>query len=214
MTHLKLRLWLTALAVCVALAALIGGGASGHAGALTPHDAPKVLEIERYPNEPFELVDIKVGTQSVKHTLKSKPPLPGSDWWVDVVTFRENNGWFKNLTIRLRNVSGKPIYGVTANFLFSSTKEKMLYGMQLNATRPLGLQPLQPNEEVELTLRDKVLEGTIQTVQQAGLDIDSLPASVSVDSAWFSETTMWNRGSMLERDSGNPNRWIPIKRQP
>ncbi len=214
MTHIKLRLWLTALVVFVAISVLISGGESGRAGALPAQDAEKVLEIERYPNEPFELVDITVGAHSVKHTLKTKPRIPGSDWWRDVVMFRENNGWFRHLKIRLRNTSGKPIYAVVANFHCASTKEKMLYGMQLNATRPLGLQPLQPNEEVELTLRDKVLEGTIQTVQQAGLDIDSLPASVSVDSAWFSETTMWNRGSMLERDSGNPNRWIPIKRQP
>ena len=214
MTHLKLRLWLTALAVFVALAALIGGGESGRAGALPPQAADKVLEIERYPNEPLELVDINVGTQSVKHTLKSKPPLPGSDWWVDVVTFKENNGWFRHLKLRLRNTSGKPIHAVTANFLFSSTKEKMLYGMQLTGTRPLGLQALQPNEEIELSISARVLDDTIQRIQQAGLDIDSLPASVSVDSARFSETTMWNRGSMLERDSGNPNKWIPIKRQP
>lgn len=212
MTHINLRLWLTTLAVFVALAALIGGGESGRAGA-PPHDMEKVLEIERYPNEPFELVDINVGTQSVKHTLKSKPPLPGSDWWVDVVTFRENSGWFRHLKIRLRNVSGKPIYGVTANFLFASTKEKMLYGMQLTATRPLGLQALQPNEEIELAISARVLDDTIQRIQQAGLDIDSLPASVSVDSARFSETTMWNRGSMLERDSENPDKWIPKKRQ-
>lgn len=213
MTHLKLRLWLTAVAVFVALAALISGGASGHA-ALPAQDAEKVLEIERYPNEPLELVDINVGAQSVKHTLKSKPSLPGSDWWVDVVTFKENNGWFRHLKIRLRNTSGKPIHAVTANFLFSSTKEKMLYGMQLTGTRPLGLQALQPNEEIELSISGRVLDDTIQRIQQAGLDIDSLPASVSVDSARFSETTMWNRGSMLERDSENPDKWIPIKRRP
>lgn len=214
MTHIKLRrLWLTTLALFVALAALIGGGESGRAGALPMQHADKVLEIERYPNEPFELVDINVGAQSVKHMLKSKPPIPGSDWWRDVVTFKENNGWFRHFKIKLRNTSGKPIYGVVANFLFKSTKEeKMFYGMQLTRMRPLGLQPLQPNEEIELTVSDRVLDDTIQRIQQAGLEIDSLPVSISVDTARFSDTSMWSRGFLLERDSENPDKWIPIKR--
>src|SRR5215208_1694297 len=135
MLHIKLRLWLTALVSFVALAALIGGGETGRAGAFSMQDVERVLEIERYPKEPFELVDINVGTQSVKHTLKTKPRIPGSDWWRDVVTFRENNGWLKNVKIRLRNVSGKPIYGLTASLYFQSPTEKLLYSMQLTSTR-------------------------------------------------------------------------------
>jgi len=34
---------------------------------------------------------------------------------LDTVKFKEKEGWFKHLKVRLRNVSGKPIYGLRAD---------------------------------------------------------------------------------------------------
>lgn len=64
MTNLKSSFWVTIIVLVLVLAALTGKKAS-HAVVQT-QEADRVLEIERYPDEPLQLVELKIGTQSVK----------------------------------------------------------------------------------------------------------------------------------------------------
>ena len=70
-------------------------------------DIDKSLDIERYPNEPLELVDIRIGARSVKGEIKTK--LRKGNEGLDDLKFGEKDNWHKRMLVRLRNVSGQPI---------------------------------------------------------------------------------------------------------
>lgn len=70
MTCSKLSIPILTLVVVVVAGLLFGS--VGRAGKSATQDAEKSLDIERYPNEPLELVDIKISGQSVKDKIKVK----------------------------------------------------------------------------------------------------------------------------------------------
>ncbi len=137
-------------------------------------DADKVLDIERYPNEPLELVDINVGVQSVKHRIKVKSRNTSNQWGKDTVRFREKNEWFKDVTVRLRNVSDQSIYGLSAALHFRSEQPRMLFRMLFSRSRDLEREPLRPGEEIELEITDGVLNRTKGRVQRYKLNLELL----------------------------------------
>jgi hypothetical protein len=57
------------------------------------------LEIQRYPNEPLQLVDLTISGQSVKDRIALKTQLPGSDWFTDAVSFTDHEDWYKPRSI-------------------------------------------------------------------------------------------------------------------
>jgi len=179
---------------------------AGRAGSAQTQDTDKFLEIERYPDEPLEIVEINIGPQSVKDKIKVKSR-DETKWGRDIVRFKENNGWFKAISIRLRNVSDKPIYGLAAAVHFEVPTDKMLFRMLLTRTRDLERQPLQPGEEIVVGVDPGLLKTTRANAEQFKVDLDSLPLSFSVDSAIFSDTQMWYRGSLMKRDPKDLNRW-------
>src|ERR1700750_2224679 len=71
------------------------------------HDSEKSLDIERYSNEPFELVDLRVGEQSVKSNIKITHRYAGNG--LDNVRFQETDEWFRRVKVRLRNTSDRPV---------------------------------------------------------------------------------------------------------
>lgn len=205
MTHLKSSLSVTVIVVVLALA--LWNGNDANLALVRTQEADKVLEIERYPDEPLEIVDINIGARSVKDRIKIKTRNPISRWGRDTVEFKEKNGWFRNIQIRLRNISGRPITGFAAAVHFESSKPEMLFRMLLARTRDLERQPLQPGEEIEVQTDQGVLNRTRARAQRLGLDLDSLPLSFSIDSAVFSDTLMWYRGALVKRDSRDPDKW-------
>jgi hypothetical protein len=86
----------------------------------------KSLEIERYANEPLEIVEITVAEKSLKRDIKLKLRDNNSKWGLDTVKFKEKEGWFKHLKVRLRNISGKPIYGLRAGLDFKPNNERIV----------------------------------------------------------------------------------------
>ena len=57
----------------------------------------KSLNIERYPGEPLEIVDISVGALSLKHAIKTKNRINGPEG-LDIVKFSEGSGWHKRIS--------------------------------------------------------------------------------------------------------------------
>ena len=96
MTQFKSHFWVTLAVVVLAFTVWIGNEASR--GVPVPAQEPdRVLEIERYPDEPVQLVDLRIGTQSVKDHIKPKFKDPASKWATDRVTFKEKDDWFKRV---------------------------------------------------------------------------------------------------------------------
>ena len=174
----------------------------------------KTLEIQRYPNEPMQLVDLKVSGQSVKDRIARKMQLPGSDWFTDAVSFTETDDWYKRVSLTFRNVSDKPVLGVTAIFLFKPASDKTLYGLQLTPSRNLRTNPLQRGDEVELTvLDDSRLQSTLQIMKEAGVDVNQCEVSFSLDGVGYNAELQWYRGNLLHPDPTTPNKWIPVNKR-
>jgi hypothetical protein len=179
----------------------------GHAGKAPPQDADKSLDIERYANEPLEMVEITVGEKSLKRDIKLKLRDNNSKWGLDSVKFKEKEGWFKHLKVRLRNVSGKPIYGLRAGLDFKPNNERMLFRLPLVWSRDLSKKPLQPGEEIDLEVADYSAKRTADRMIPYGANAETSSVSFSIDDAYFSDDLMWSRGVLLRRDPGNPRKW-------
>lgn len=183
---------------------------AGRAVVPPAQESERVLDIERYANEPLELVDFNVGVPSLKHKIKVKSRDPITKGGKDTVRFTGKSDWVKEVTIRLKNVSGRPIYGLAAAFHFQIPKQKMMFRTLLTRTRNLEQEPLQPSEEIELVVSDATLNRTKARMRRLGVEMDSLLASFSVDSALFSEDLMWYRGILMRRDPSEPLNWNAI----
>ena len=180
----------------------------GHAS----QDAEKSLDIKRYPNEPLELVDLKLGQISVKNGIKFKSKEDISKWGLDNVKFKDKDDWCKKVKVRLRNLSGSPIYGLSASLYFKHPGLRMLFALPLTVTpsRDLKKQPLQPRGEIDLEVTEESFNQTMLSMKQYGVDPYVLPTSLSVDGAIFSDDFEWSRGTFLRRDPNNPGKWDAV----
>jgi len=185
---------------------------AGGAAARALQDQEKTLDIERYPNEPLELVDINVGRQSVKKNIKLKYRSSLNEWGLDSVKFTETNEWYKRLKVRVRNISGLPIYGLRAGLEFEHPSVRMLFSLPLVWPKNLEKEPLQPGEEIDLTVTNELLNLAIGRMRSYGVDANLSAVSFSLDDAYFSDDLKWSRGTLLRRNPDEHNRWDAVEK--
>jgi len=169
----------------------------------------KVLEIERYPDEPLQLVDLRIGTQPVKDRIKPKFKDNISKWGIDSVKFNEKDDWFKRVSITLRNTSDKPIYGVQGYLFFKPLGYPMIFSLSLSASKELRHDPLQPGAEIELSVNQGLLNLTLADLKNHGADVKHADLSISLDTVIFTEELRWYRGKLLRPDAVVPGKWVP-----
>jgi hypothetical protein len=180
-----------------------------HATAQT-QEADKVLEIERYPDEPLQLVNLRIGTQSVSDHIKLKFKDPKSKWGIDSVKFSEKDDWYKRVSITLRNASNKPVYGVQGFLYFKPVGLPTIFSLQLKNSKELWREPLEPGAEIELSVNQEKLDQTLVNLKDHGTDASVAVVSLSVDSVRFSKELQWYRGKLLRPDPTIPHKWVPI----
>lgn len=205
MTQLKFHLWLSLTVLLLACIALIGNQ-TGHAVAVPD----KVLEIERYGYEPMELVDLRIGTLSVKDRINPKFRDERSKVGLDHVSFTEADDWFARVSLTLRNTSEKPVYGLRAYLYFRPAGHPVLYSMMLMPSRLLRNDPLQPGAEIEMTVPERELNQALENMKNAGVDASRTGVTLSLDAVSFSEVLQWSRGGLLRPDPTIPGKWIPV----
>ena len=190
---------------------IIAGAMSGSNGSARRAlgNTEKSLDIERYPNEPLELVDIKIGDQSIKAHIESKFRRDGEG--LDAVKFEAENGWFKHVNVRLRNVSGKTINGFRAHLYFKPPDTRNMFSLPLVRTQSIKKGPLAPGEEMDVTIDSRLFDGTMETIRQNGADADVATVILAIESAVFSDEQEWYRGNLLRKDPDNPLKRIPVK---
>jgi hypothetical protein len=210
MTRFKSHLWVTVLVLLVVLSAWIGNQAS-HAS-LQTQAAYKVLEIQRYPDEPLQLVNLRIGSQSVADRIEQKFKDPISKWGTDSVQFNENDDWFKRVSITLRNTSDKPVYGLQGFLFVKPAGFPMMFSLQLTGSREIQHDPLPPRAEIELTVTSGLLNHMLDDVKNRGADISGADVSFSLDTVMFSDDLQWYRGKLVRPDSAVPGKWVPIDR--
>ncbi len=211
------RLVLALLVFAIALALLIRAAsnsavAHGPATASQAQNDEKSLNIERYANEPLELVDLKIRENSVKNNIKSKVKDSHDKAVLDDVKFKETDDWFKNVKVRLRNVSGRPIYGLKASLYFRPGEARMMFEMALTPKelRNLFQQPLQPGDEIDLNINEASFNKGMRYLIQYGVDASQCSVILAVDTAYFSNDFGWSQGAFIRRNPNNPKNWDAV----
>jgi hypothetical protein len=203
-SHLGMR-FVTAL---ILVAAGFGFAANGNPYKLAAQEPAKSLDIERYTNEPLELIELKIGEQSIRDKIATKSRR--NDEGLDNVRFREKDGWFKTVWVKLRNVSGKPIIGVGALIYFQPQYTKTLFSLPLAGSTHFKQGVLEPGDEIILTVSDQSWTLTSETLRQHGVDPDQALVKFSIDRVAFNDGLQWRRGRLHRRDSENPYKWNVI----
>ncbi|HWS90376.1 MAG TPA: hypothetical protein VN282_25630 [Pyrinomonadaceae bacterium] len=191
----------------ISVASLMSGSIT-RAGRPAAQDAEKSLDIERYPGEPLELVGLKIGGQPVKDKVVAKSRRNGEG--LDTVKFKENAGWFRRIRATVRNVSGRPILGLRAYLYFKSTATGQMFSLPLSRFRQRKGGPLQPGEELDLLVDDRVWKPMADVFSQYGEDPDLSDVTISVENVTFSPDLQWHRGKFLRPDPADPNMWRVI----
>jgi hypothetical protein len=202
----RLGIFLVTLAIVV-----IGGpilDALGQVRELPPQNSDKSLDITRYSNEPLELVDLKVGEQGIKNKIASKFRSDGAG--LDTVTFKERNGWFKRISVTMRNVSGSPIYGLRAYLYFIPPGSRTLYSLPLRATTILNKGVAEPGSEITLTVSEQAWSLTTDILDKHDVNPDLASVEFSIEYVRFASDLQWSKGQLLRRDPNNPNKWNVI----
>jgi hypothetical protein len=158
-------------------------------------DGDKSLSIERYADEPLQLIGLKIGNQSItdKIPLNARHNSAG----VDTITFNQRDGWFRNLEFRLRNVSGKSIYGVSSHLFFRPSEAKTVYSLPLAGFTQSGQAVLEPGGEITLTVTEQAWRLTAEILKYYDVDPDKSVVSFGVDVVQFSDNEQWSKGRML-----------------
>jgi hypothetical protein len=203
----------------VTLAVLLAAGPLRDSAAqireVLAQDTDKTLDITRYSNEPLKLVDLRVGEQDIKDKIKGKAR--SESWSLETVTFKERNGWFKHILIKMRNVSGRPIYGATAYLYFAPPgSSKTVFSLSLLSSTLLKQGVAEPGDEITFTVSDQAWNLTADILDKYGVNPDLASVQFSIESIRFASDLQWMNGQLLRPDPNNPNKWnvIDMKVEP
>ena len=198
----KLLFALLAFAVSVTLlirAASDSATARGYQ-ATTPQNDDKALDIDRYPNEPLQLIDLQIGEKSVKASIRQKSKDSISKWGKDTARFKEGTKWYRHVKVTLRNVSGRPLYGLSAELYFKRKDLDVFFGLPLTHT-------LEPNEEIDLNVSEESFNRAMTRMLEYAVNPDEASVTFSVDRAIFDDDFMWSRGGLFRRDPNDRLKW-------
>ncbi|HZJ46792.1 MAG TPA: hypothetical protein VFD63_23650 [Pyrinomonadaceae bacterium] len=198
-------LLVTLILVCGGLLIQIGRAAKNN----LPAQAGKSLYLETFSNQPLQLVDIRIGENSVKDKIVKHSTT--GDEGLDVVEFRESADWHKRVWLKLRNSSGKAITSFKAYLYFRNTDMRtVLFSMPLERYRKIKGGPLRSGEEIELRINQAAHRFTSGIAKHYGADLDASSVTFSVQNVMFSDDLQWNKGRLLRPDPLDSNRWNVI----
>jgi hypothetical protein len=177
-------------------------GSRGLAREASP-DAEKSLDIERYADEPLELVDLRVGSNSVKGGITTKVRRNAEG--LDNVKFTETADWHRRVSLTLRNISAKTVTGLRAYLYFKAAGSGQLFRMQLEQAAPKA--PTAPGGEINVMVGAQTWGLVTNLIKQKGVDPDQAEVRLAVEAVMFSDDSQWYEGMLLHRDPASPNTW-------
>lgn len=188
------------------LALYLGGWSSGGFRALSAQGDGKSVSKHFAPkNEPIELAELKI---------KGKAVSLGD-------TFKGESDWLKNLTLKVKNKSEKPITLLQIDLDFpetSATGSIMMHQLFIGQSPDLGStrdnQPLllKPNESVSISLESEFadIKRLIELRQPPVENINRVV--IRLGEVVFEDGTRYSGGSIFRRnpDANNPRKWVPV----
>ena len=175
----------------------------------------RLIEVENFPNQPVEIVNIKINGVSVKPSQK----------------FAESSDWLEKMTITLKNTGEKPIsyasinvythYEKDGNRLKKEGREFLAavglsYGVSLfcdQYKRDSFLnKPIMPGESIDfnMTTGSRSELNKLLTSENATTEIEEVKISANIVFFQGETDLMWKRGFMLKQDSKKPSFWNVI----
>ena len=181
-------------------------GSLGFAHKSTSQSLEKSLDIERYPDEPLELVDVTIGMKSVKGEVKPKSRYRYHEG-LDNAKFSEQGDWHKRVSLTLRNVSGKPVIGLRAYLYYKAAGSQQLFRLPLEYRKDLVKKPLAPGAELDVKVDLQLWAVITNMIKAQGEDPDLANVTLAVESVMFTSESQWYRGRLLHRDPYSPDVW-------
>lgn len=167
---------------------------------LAPKPEKYIGKYMTFPNEPLEILELKVKEKSIQ--LDSR--------------IKESNDWMNGLKFKVRNISGKNIVYFVVYLVFPETKSDqpiMAYRLRYGADPKTPHQPneektLAPNEETEFVISGNTYEKLKRFVERR-IPLTSINVAViDIGMVVFDDDTAWATGGFMRRDPANPLRWV------
>jgi hypothetical protein len=197
---------LSGITSSLALAGLLALALSLNIWALGVQDTSRIKEkvIQKLylEDSPVVVVDLKVSGKS--HKLGDK--------------FDDDENWLNHFSLRLKNVSPKPIIFIELYLDFPETKATgnvmafpIRFGINPRARVPFGeAKRLAPQETVDIAL-SQVDYSKLKTFLEQRHPIASInKASIRITEVYFADGAIWSNGSWVRPDPNNLNRLIPV----
>ncbi|HEX8196608.1 MAG TPA: hypothetical protein VF571_10515, partial [Pyrinomonadaceae bacterium] len=183
--------------------------ASANENSVSAQDVERSLDIERYNNEPYEIVNVYVGGKSIKDKIKSK--IKYGQEGLDNAKFKDKNGWYNHIKVRVRNISQNQIISIAGSLMLEHPALPASFGLPITSTRDLNQEPLKPGEEIDLNANEKFINLTKEFFLKNGADENVPVVRVLIDNVLFTKTYLWRKGGYRRIDPNNPDKWITIE---
>jgi hypothetical protein len=134
----------------------------------------------------------------------------------------DDEDWFKELTIRVHNISDKPVTFVSVELRFRrpqyQSKEPdllvpLVYGINpfdppaKNLSPPPS--PILPKETANITLADTNYNSIRTMLSELNYPPNINAIKVGIRSVGFADGTTWVSGRIFKRDPNDPEKWTP-----
>lgn len=163
----------------------------------------KLVDQQRFENEPVEVVEVKAKGKRVKIGKR----------------FDDDDDWVKGMAWTVKNTSSKPITYMAVSLDFPETKSSgnvmtftLRYGQNLRAPALSG-EPiyLMPGDTMPVALSDLKYE-ELQKFIELRHPVKSLrEVSLRMFEVRFADGTVWSGGSFFKPDPNNSKKLVPVE---
>ncbi|HEX8566920.1 MAG TPA: hypothetical protein VF648_14850 [Pyrinomonadaceae bacterium] len=182
--------------------------ASANENSVSAQDVERSLDIERYNNEPYEIVDVYADGKTLNDKIKSK--IKYGKEGLDNAKFKDKNGWYNRIKVRVRNISPNQIISIAGTLILEHPLLPMKYGLFITPARDLNQEPLKPGEEIDLQVDEIQIKKIKELLLREGADENVPVVRVIMGNVLFTKTYLWGKGRFFRKDPNNPDKWNPV----
>jgi hypothetical protein len=169
--------------------------------ALAVQDKETIIKKESYPNEPIELVALRIKEKQVRVSE----------------SFAGDRDWYKNISLSAKNISGKTIVYLELELEIpeSGTMERpvvipFVFGeLPTEASSIINMpasKRILPNEIRKLELTDSMKDFITNHLMNHNVDMVS-EAKLNIVLVVFDDGLAWKNGQTLQQNPRNPREW-------
>ena len=166
---------------------------------------------------PIELIDVKIAGKSIKD--REKVTLRRQIAELREMRFDGGDNWLKDATFTFKNVSGKPIVAIWAEFIARHPRREHPLGLTLTPSRRVphflnkgmrDTETLLPNEELTYSVEPSVINRIDERLKAVGASASEVSLiELDFGRIQFDYNSGWNKGTFFRRDLNNPEIWVP-----